>query len=57
MLAKLRSCLTYANVMATVAVFVALDGTSYAIATGSIGSREIENNSVGTKDLRNSCVR
>jgi hypothetical protein len=57
MLAKLRSCLTYANVMATVAVFVALGGTSYAIATGSIGSREIENNSVGTKDLRNSGVR
>ena len=57
MLAKLRSCLTYANVMATVAVFVALGGTSYAIATGSIGSREIENNSVGTKDLRNNGVR
>jgi hypothetical protein len=57
MLAKLRSCLTYANVVATVAVFVALGGTSYAIATGSIGSREIENNSVGTKDLRNSGVR
>jgi hypothetical protein len=57
MLAKLRSCLTYANVMATVAVFVALGGTSYAIATGSIGSREIENNSVGTKDLRNSGIR
>jgi hypothetical protein len=57
MLAKLRSCLTYANVVATVVVFVALGGTSYAIATGSIGSREIENNSVGTKDLRNSGVR
>jgi hypothetical protein len=57
MLAKLRSCLTYSNVMATVAVFVALGGTSYAIATGSIGSREIENNSVGTKDLRNNGVR
>jgi hypothetical protein len=38
-------------------VFVALGGTSYAIATGSIGSREIENNSVGTKDLRNSGIR
>ena len=43
--------------MATVAVFVALGGTSYAIATGSIGTREIKNNSVGTKDLRNNGVR
>jgi hypothetical protein len=57
MLAKLRSCLTYSNVMATVAVFVALGGTSYAIATGSIGSREIKNNSVASKDLRNNGVR
>jgi hypothetical protein len=57
MLAKLRAHLTYSNVMATVAVFVALGGTSYAIATGSIGSREIKNNSVGTKDLRNNGVR
>jgi hypothetical protein len=30
-----------ANVMATVAVFVALGGTSYAVATGSIDSREL----------------
>jgi hypothetical protein len=57
MLANLRSYLTYSNVMATIAVFVALGGTSYAIATGSIGSREIKNNSVGTKDLRNNGVR
>ena len=52
MLAQLRSSLTYANVMATVAVFVALGGTSYAIATGSIDSREIKNNTVRSKDIR-----
>jgi hypothetical protein len=55
--AKLRSRLNYSNVMATVAVFVALGGTSYAVATGSIGSREIGNNSVRSKDLRNNDVR
>jgi hypothetical protein len=55
-LAKLRSSLTYANVMATVAVFVALGGTSYAVATGSIDSREIKNNSVKSADLRNNNV-
>ena len=32
MLAKLRSCLTYSNVMATVAVFVALGGTLWLSA-------------------------
>ena len=57
MLAKTRSSLTYANVMATVAVFVALGGTSYAVATGSIDSRELKNNSVAGKDIRNSTIR
>ena len=53
MLAKARSSLTYANVMATLAVFVALGGTSYAVATGSVDSREIKNNTVRSKDVRN----
>jgi hypothetical protein len=35
------------------ALFVALSGTSYAVATGSIDGREIRNNSVTTRDLRN----
>lgn len=57
MLTQLRSSVTYANVMATIAVFVALGGTSYAVATGSIDSREIKNNTVRSKDLRNNDVR
>ena len=56
MLAQLRSCLTYANVMATAAVFVALGGTSYAVATGSIDSREIKNNAVRSTDIQNNQV-
>jgi hypothetical protein len=56
-LAQLRSSLTYANVTATIALFVALGGTSYAVATGSIGSRELKNNGVRSKDLRNNDVR
>jgi hypothetical protein len=55
-LAQLRSNLTYSNVMATVAVFVALGGTSYAVATGSIDGREIKNNTVRSKDIRNNAV-
>ena len=57
MLSKLRSRLTYANVVASIALFIALGGTSYGLATGSIGSREIKNNSVRSKDLRNNNVR
>lgn len=49
----MRRHLTFANVTSVLALFVALGGTSYAVATGSIGSREIKNNSVRSKDVRN----
>lgn len=55
MLARLRSNLTYANVMATVAVFIALGGGAYAAST--IGSGQIKNNSVRSKDLKNNDIR
>ncbi len=57
LVSKLRARLTYANVMATVAVFIALGGTSYGIATGSVDSREIKNNTVRSKDIRDNQVR
>lgn len=44
MLASLRRRFTYANVMATIAVSIALGDSSYAVATGSIGSRQLKNN-------------
>src|SRR5688572_7989904 len=53
----MRSYLTYANVMATIAVFLTLGGTSYAVATGSIDSREIANNTVRSADVRNETIR
>jgi hypothetical protein len=43
--------------LALIALFVALGGTSYAAATGSIGSRAIKNNSVRSRDIRNNQVR
>ncbi len=42
-----------AMVVAGLALFAALGGTSYAVATGSIDSREIKNNSVRSADVRN----
>jgi hypothetical protein len=56
-LSQLCSRLTYANVMASVAVFIALGGTSYGLATGSIGSGEIKDNTIRSKDIRNNEVR
>ena len=51
MLDQLRQRLTYANVMATVAVFIALGGTSYAAL--QIDSGDIANNTVRGVDVRN----
>lgn len=49
----LRRHLSYANVISTCCLFVLLGGTSYAVATNSIGSAQITNNSIRSKDIRN----
>lgn len=41
-----------AMVVASAALFVALGGTSYAVATGSIDSREIKNGTIVEKDVK-----
>jgi hypothetical protein len=64
-MARLRANLTYANVMATVAVFLALGGGAYAaiqlprnsvkakqIATGAVRSGEVKNRSLRRADFR-----
>jgi hypothetical protein len=60
MLAKLRSRLTYANVVATLALFVALGGSSYAavkIKNNSVGSAQVKNNSIKSRDVKNKTLR
>jgi hypothetical protein len=49
MMDRVRNRLSYANVMATVAVFVALGGVSYA-------ATQLPKNSVGAKQLRKNAV-
>ena len=58
MLAKLRSQLTYANVMATIAVFLAMGGGAYAltIPRNSVGSGQIKANAVDTVEIKNNAV-
>jgi hypothetical protein len=56
MLARVRSRISYANVVATVALFVALGGS--AIAAGVFDGHRIKGRSVpGTKLIRNSVTR
>ena len=54
-LSKLRP--SPAMAVACGALFVALGGTGYAVATGSIDSREIKKNTIRSKDVRNNSLR
>jgi putative transposon-encoded protein len=59
-LAKVRSRLTYANVLATVALFVALGGTGYAVISlpkNSVGKRQIERKAVRSPEAYNLRLR
>ena len=56
---RLRSKLTYANITASLALFVALGGTGYAatqLPRNSVGTKQIRTNGVGASELRSSAV-
>jgi hypothetical protein len=57
MRSKVRSHLSYANVVSTLCLFIVLGGTSYAVATGSIDSREIKNSTIRSKDVKNNSLK
>ena len=59
MLTRLRSKLTYANVMATIAVFLVLTGIGFAVAAlpkKSVGKRQLKNGAVTSKKIRKNAV-
>ncbi len=59
-MSRIRSHLSYANVMATIAVFIALGGTSYAVTQlprNSVGAKQIRTGAVGTSEIGKSAVR
>ena len=56
MLKALRSRLSYANVMATLAVFIALGGTAWAISANSVGSHQIKPGGVKNSDIADGAV-
>jgi hypothetical protein len=54
MLGALRHRLTYANVMSTLAVFIALGGSAYAV--GKINGAQLKNRSVSGKKLKRNTI-
>jgi len=59
MIGKLRSKLTYANVMASLAVLIALSGSAYAalrVPPNSVGSRQLKAASVTTGKIANGAI-
>src|SRR4051812_1296211 len=52
--------LSYANVMSTIAVFVALGGASYAVVAlpdDSVGTKQVKDRSLGLSDLSRKAIR
>jgi hypothetical protein len=59
-LGSIRKRLTYANVMATLAVFIALGGVGYAaikLPKNSVGTRQLKNRAVTTKKINKSTLK
>ena len=55
MLNNLRPRVSYANVVSTLALFIALGGTSWAVL--HVGSGDVVNNSLRSEDIRNETIR
>ena len=51
---RVRTRVTYANVMANIAVFIALGGSSYAALT--VSGKNVKNSSLTGKDVKNSSL-
>ena len=59
-MSRIRSHLSYANVMATIAVFIAFGGTSYAVTQlprNSVGPKQIRTGAVGQSEIHRSALR
>jgi hypothetical protein len=60
MLTKLRGWVTYANVVATLALFIALGGTSVAaiqLGRNSVKAKQIAPGAVGTSEVKNRALK
>jgi hypothetical protein len=59
LLSRVRARLSYANLTATLALFIALGGTTYAATSlphNSVGAAQIRSNAVGASEIRRNAV-
>jgi hypothetical protein len=59
MLRRVKKTLTYGNVVSSLALFIALGGTSYALTLprNSVGSTQIRPSAVGASEVRSRAIR
>ncbi|MFL5823523.1 MAG: hypothetical protein ACJ764_08795, partial [Solirubrobacteraceae bacterium] len=55
-MSEVRSRLTFSNVVACLALFVALGGSAYAVAVNSVGTKQLKDKAVTTRKLADSAV-
>jgi hypothetical protein len=59
-MSRIRGQITYANAIATIALFVALGGTSYAVTQlprNSVGTQQIRTGAVRSGEIKNGAIR
>ena len=58
MFARLRSRITYANVIASLALFMAMGGTGYALSLpkASVGAKQLKKGAVNSKKVKNASL-
>lgn len=59
MFRRVRERITYANVISSMALFIALGGTSYALTVprNSVGAKQIRGGAVGASEVRTGAIR
>jgi hypothetical protein len=57
MLSRIRPRLSYANVVATLALFIVLGGGAYATIDRKIGTKDLKKNAVTTKKIKKQAVK
>jgi len=53
---RIRKHLSFSNVIAALALFIALGGSAYAVGKNTIGTKQIKNNAVTAKKIKNNAV-
>lgn len=56
MIERVKVRLTYANVVSSVALFLVLGGTAFALARNSVGNKQLRKNSVSASKIRKDAV-